>query len=67
MLAVSDSTLPQPHMWYSANDAIDALKLFIDAGEDLGGSLTYRYSISKFSMLVFVIISFLFLKKFMFF
>lgn len=30
-------------MWYSNSDAIDALKLFIDAGEDLAGSLTYRY------------------------
>ncbi|KAI7734981.1 hypothetical protein M8C21_020771 [Ambrosia artemisiifolia] len=45
MLTVSDSTLPQPHMWYSANDAIVALKLFIDAGEDLAGILTYRYDL----------------------
>lgn len=39
------STLPQPHLWYSTRDAINALKLLIEAGKDLSGSLTYRYDL----------------------
>ncbi|KAL8227831.1 hypothetical protein R6Q57_015415 [Mikania cordata] len=45
ILTESDLTLPQPHMWYSANDVINALKHFIDAGKDLADSLTYRYDL----------------------
>ncbi|XP_024988126.1 alpha-N-acetylglucosaminidase [Cynara cardunculus var. scolymus] len=45
ILTETQSTLPQPHLWYSTRDAINALKLFIDAGQDLAGSLTYRYDL----------------------
>ncbi|KAK1293180.1 hypothetical protein QJS10_CPB17g01867 [Acorus calamus] len=41
----STSTLPQPHLWYSNKEAIHALKLFLEAGDDLAGSLTYRYDL----------------------
>ncbi|KVH97338.1 Alpha-N-acetylglucosaminidase [Cynara cardunculus var. scolymus] len=46
ILTETQSTLPQPHLWYSTRDAINALKLFIDAGQDLAGSLTYRTQIT---------------------
>ncbi|KAJ7949216.1 Alpha-N-acetylglucosaminidase [Quillaja saponaria] len=39
------SNLPQAHLWYSAQDVINALQLFLDAGKDLAGSLTYRYDL----------------------
>lgn len=39
------SSLPKPHLWYSTEDVIKALKLFLDAGKDLSGSLTYRYDL----------------------
>lgn len=45
ILSEIKSTLPQPHLWYPTSDAINALKLFIDAGVDLAGSLTYRYDL----------------------
>lgn len=45
VLSELKSTLPQPHMWYSNSDSIKALKLLIKAGEDLAGSLTYRYDL----------------------
>lgn len=34
--------LPQSHLWYSTQDVIRALRLFLDAKEALSGSLTYR-------------------------
>ncbi|XP_023751565.1 alpha-N-acetylglucosaminidase [Lactuca sativa] len=45
VLSEVKSTLPQPHLWYSIHDSINALKLFIEAGKDLSGSLTYRYDL----------------------
>ncbi|KAK3038800.1 hypothetical protein RJ639_027387, partial [Escallonia herrerae] len=39
------SALPQPHQWYSTQDAIDALRLFLEARHNLSGSLTYRYDL----------------------
>ncbi|XP_010257138.1 PREDICTED: alpha-N-acetylglucosaminidase isoform X1 [Nelumbo nucifera] len=39
------SFLTQPHLWYSTEEVIYALHLFLDAGNDLAGSLTYRYDL----------------------
>ncbi|XP_077241702.1 alpha-N-acetylglucosaminidase family / NAGLU family isoform X2 [Tasmannia lanceolata] len=41
----TNSDLPQPHLWYSTEEAILALKLFLDSGDNLAGSLTYRYDL----------------------
>ncbi|KAK2637020.1 hypothetical protein Ddye_031812 [Dipteronia dyeriana] len=41
----TSSSLPQAHLWYSAEDVVNALKLFLDAGNDLAGSATYRYDL----------------------
>ncbi|GAA0142030.1 hypothetical protein LIER_03027 [Lithospermum erythrorhizon] len=34
-----------PHLWYSTQEVIAALKLFLEAGNELSGSLTYRYDL----------------------
>ncbi|XP_074573101.1 alpha-N-acetylglucosaminidase [Curcuma longa] len=39
------SNLPQPHLWYATEEVISALKLFLDAGEYLTKSATYRYDL----------------------
>ncbi|KAK8341413.1 hypothetical protein V6Z11_A08G168100 [Gossypium hirsutum] len=39
------SDLPQAHLWYSTHEVVNALKLFLAAGNDLAGSLTYRYDL----------------------
>ncbi|KAJ1697639.1 hypothetical protein LUZ63_006151 [Rhynchospora breviuscula] len=39
------SQLPQPHMWYSQKEVVNALKLFLDAGSSMSGSLTFRYDV----------------------
>ncbi|KAJ0095775.1 hypothetical protein Patl1_17155 [Pistacia atlantica] len=39
------SQLPQAHLWYSTQEVVNALQLFIDAGNDLAGSSTYRYDL----------------------
>ncbi|XP_052194227.1 alpha-N-acetylglucosaminidase [Diospyros lotus] len=39
------SSLPQAHLWYSTQDVINALRLFLEAGTSLTGSLTYRYDL----------------------
>ncbi|XP_044490579.1 alpha-N-acetylglucosaminidase isoform X2 [Mangifera indica] len=39
------SQLPQAHLWYSTQEVVNALKLLIDAGNDLAGSSTYRYDL----------------------
>ncbi|KAJ4972122.1 hypothetical protein NE237_005221 [Protea cynaroides] len=39
------NSLPQPHLWYSTEEVIHALHLFLKAGNDLAGSLTYRYDL----------------------
>nr|GMC79775.1 alpha-N-acetylglucosaminidase [Ipomoea batatas] len=44
-LLETSSSLPQPHLWYSTEDVLKALKLFLDAGTELAGSLTYRYDL----------------------
>ncbi|KAG2671677.1 hypothetical protein I3760_13G007600 [Carya illinoinensis] len=41
---VSDA-LPQAHLWYSTEKVINALRLFLDAGNNLAGSITYRYDL----------------------
>ncbi|XP_073104485.1 alpha-N-acetylglucosaminidase isoform X2 [Elaeis guineensis] len=41
----TNANVPQPHLWYSNKEAIKALKLFLIAGNDLVGSLTYRYDL----------------------
>ncbi|KAF3437335.1 hypothetical protein FNV43_RR20088 [Rhamnella rubrinervis] len=45
LLGETSSDLPKAHLWYSTQEVINSLKLFIDAGNDLGGSLTYRYDL----------------------
>lgn len=39
------SDFPVAHLWYSTQEVIQALWLFLDAGNDLAGSLTYRYDL----------------------
>ncbi|KAL0291434.1 UNVERIFIED_CONTAM: Alpha-N-acetylglucosaminidase [Sesamum calycinum] len=34
-LRETSSTLPRPHLWYNNQDAVSALKLFLDAGDEL--------------------------------
>lgn len=41
-LLEAGSSLPLPHLWYNNQDAIDALKLFLDVGTELSKSLTFR-------------------------
>lgn len=38
----ASSSLPQPHLWYNNQDAVNALKLFLDAGNELAEIPTYR-------------------------
>ncbi|XP_071731658.1 alpha-N-acetylglucosaminidase-like isoform X2 [Rutidosis leptorrhynchoides] len=35
----------KPHLWYSTSEVIRALELFIDGGNELSGSNTYRYDV----------------------
>ncbi|KAG2244230.1 hypothetical protein Bca52824_093940 [Brassica carinata] len=39
----NSSDLPKAHLWYSTKEVIKALRLFLEAGDDLFGSLPYRY------------------------
>ncbi|KAL5543474.1 hypothetical protein UlMin_007258 [Ulmus minor] len=41
----TSSDLPKAHLWYSTEEVINALKLFIDAGTEFAGSLTFRYDL----------------------
>lgn len=41
----TSSDFPEAHLWYSTQEVIQALWLFLDAGNDLAGSLTYRYDL----------------------
>ncbi|CAN8256438.1 unnamed protein product [Cochlearia groenlandica] len=41
----NSSDLPKAHLWYSTEEVIKALRLFLEAGENLLGSLTYRYDL----------------------
>nr|XP_011469504.1 PREDICTED: alpha-N-acetylglucosaminidase isoform X1 [Fragaria vesca subsp. vesca] len=45
LLQTTSSQFPKAHLWYSTQDVINALQLFLDAGNDLSGSLTYRYDL----------------------
>lgn len=42
LLGEMNSDLPKAHLWYSTQEVVNSLKLFINAGNDLAGSLTYR-------------------------
>ncbi|KAL9226459.1 hypothetical protein vseg_002270 [Gypsophila vaccaria] len=44
-LLESKTSLPQPHLWYSTEEVIKALSLFLDAGKYLSESLTFRYDL----------------------
>ncbi|CAN6295052.1 unnamed protein product [Urochloa humidicola] len=44
-LSEVSGSLPHPHLWYSTKEAIKALELFLDAGNDFSESLTYRYDL----------------------
>uniref|UniRef100_A0A2N9F074 Reverse transcriptase Ty1/copia-type domain-containing protein n=1 Tax=Fagus sylvatica TaxID=28930 RepID=A0A2N9F074_FAGSY len=46
----TSSALPQAHLWYSTKKVINALRLFIDAGNNFAGSLTYRAILLTFSL-----------------
>ncbi|GFP92397.1 alpha-n-acetylglucosaminidase [Phtheirospermum japonicum] len=45
ILRETSSSLPQPHMWYNNRDSVSALKLFLDAGNELAQLPTYRYDL----------------------
>ncbi|XP_015690916.2 alpha-N-acetylglucosaminidase [Oryza brachyantha] len=45
VLSEVSAGLPHPHLWYPTKDAIKALELFLNAGNDLSKSLTYRYDL----------------------
>uniref|UniRef100_A0A0D9VU64 Alpha-N-acetylglucosaminidase n=1 Tax=Leersia perrieri TaxID=77586 RepID=A0A0D9VU64_9ORYZ len=45
ILSEVSASLPHPHLWYSKNEAIKALELFLNAGNELSKSLTYRYDL----------------------
>ncbi|XP_028776294.1 alpha-N-acetylglucosaminidase-like [Neltuma alba] len=42
---VTKSDMPQAHLWYPTEEVTKALKLFLGAGKDYAGSLTYRYDL----------------------
>ncbi|CAN6300862.1 unnamed protein product [Urochloa humidicola] len=44
-LSEVSGSLPHPHLWYSTKEAIRALELFLNAGNDFSKSLTYRYDL----------------------
>ncbi|KAB1224856.1 Alpha-N-acetylglucosaminidase [Morella rubra] len=41
----TSSALPEAHLWYSTEKVINALHLFLDGGNNLSGSMTYRYDL----------------------
>ncbi|TVU46998.1 hypothetical protein EJB05_06572 [Eragrostis curvula] len=45
LLSEVSASLPHPHLWYSTKEAIKALEMFINAGNDFSESLTYRYDL----------------------
>uniref|UniRef100_A0A7C9A0G0 Alpha-N-acetylglucosaminidase n=1 Tax=Opuntia streptacantha TaxID=393608 RepID=A0A7C9A0G0_OPUST len=45
ILIESKSSLPQAHLWYPTQEVIKALHLFLEAGKDLAGSVTFRYDL----------------------
>ncbi|XP_019057719.1 PREDICTED: alpha-N-acetylglucosaminidase isoform X2 [Tarenaya hassleriana] len=42
----SNSNLPRAHLWYSNEEVVEALRIFLQAGDDLSGSFTYRYDLT---------------------
>lgn len=44
-LSEENSDMPQAHLWYSNQELIKGLKLFLNAGNALAGSATYRYDL----------------------
>ncbi|RCV44741.1 hypothetical protein SETIT_9G399100v2 [Setaria italica] len=44
-LSEVSGSLPHPHLWYSTKEAIKALELFLNAGNDFSKSITYRYDL----------------------
>ncbi|XP_072975056.1 alpha-N-acetylglucosaminidase [Typha angustifolia] len=44
-LRETSSDLPHPHIWYSTEEVINALQLFLSAGNDLPETSTYRYDL----------------------
>ncbi|XP_050154004.1 alpha-N-acetylglucosaminidase [Malus sylvestris] len=45
LLQKTSSNLPQAHLWYSTQEVVNALRLFLDTGNEFSGSLTYRYDL----------------------
>lgn len=41
-LSEENSDMPQAHLWYSNQELIKGLKLFLNAGNALAGCATYR-------------------------
>ncbi|EMS50400.1 hypothetical protein TRIUR3_11279 [Triticum urartu] len=41
------ASLPQPHLWYSTEEAVKSLELFLKAGNGLSESLTYRAQVKS--------------------
>eukprot|EP01018_Ginkgo_biloba_P022651 Gb_23620 [translate_table: standard] len=44
-LMETSSPFVQPHLWYSPSEVIGALQLFLDGGDALSESLTFRYDL----------------------
>ncbi|CAN6306588.1 unnamed protein product [Urochloa humidicola] len=44
-LSEVSGSLPHPHLWYPTKEAIRALELFLNAGNDFSKSHTYRYDL----------------------
>ncbi|KAH9774414.1 alpha-N-acetylglucosaminidase [Citrus sinensis] len=44
-LSEENSDMPQAHLWYSNQELIKGLKLFLNAGNALAGCATYRYDL----------------------
>lgn len=42
LLQGMSSDLPKSHIWYSTHEVVNALRLFLDAGNELSKSSTYR-------------------------
>ncbi|XP_056164227.1 alpha-N-acetylglucosaminidase-like isoform X2 [Syzygium oleosum] len=45
LFQVMGSDFPQAHLWYSTHYVVDALELFLDAGNHLKESLPFRYDL----------------------
>ncbi|XP_060204807.1 alpha-N-acetylglucosaminidase-like [Lycium barbarum] len=45
VLEEASDSYDKPHLWYSTSEVIHALKLFLDSGNQLSDSRTYRYDL----------------------